>query len=87
MLLDAANAGDVLGGDAQGLPLFFRAVVGHPDMHDAIPDDDVGRPGVNPLLPLQFGQEFLTNRAVVGGGVRGAGDFPPLPALARGWPG
>jgi hypothetical protein len=52
VLLDAANAGNVLGRDAQGPLLFFGAVVGHPEMHDTIPDDDVRRPGVNPLLPL-----------------------------------
>src|SRR5580704_7761617 len=69
VLLDAANPGNILGRGAEGPLLFFGAVVGHPEMHDPIPDDDIGRPGVNPLLPLQLGQEFLADRAVVGGGV------------------
>src|SRR5689334_12096816 len=69
VLLDAANAGDVLSRDAQGPPLLFGAVVGHPDMDDTIPDNDIGRPCANPLLALQLCQELLEDRAVVGGRV------------------
>src|SRR4029077_1981654 len=71
VLLDAANARDILGSDAQGLALSIRPVVRDPDVYDPAPDDDVGRPGVYPLLRLQFLQKLLADRAVVGCGIGG----------------
>src|SRR5215831_1815900 len=64
MLLDFLNAGSVLGGDAQSLPLMGRAIVGHPDVHDAVTDDDVRGPGVNPRLFLELGEQPLTDSAI-----------------------
>src|SRR5215469_4332486 len=71
VLFDAADAGDVLGRDAQGLLLRRGPIVADPDVHDTVPDDDVGRPGMHPRLLPQFGQQSLTDRAIVRGDIAG----------------
>src|SRR6201987_3497252 len=69
VLFDLADPGDVLGGDAHRLPLLFGPVVGEPEMHDPVPDDDVRCPHVNPLLSGQFSDQLLTDRVVVAIGI------------------
>src|SRR6516162_11806753 len=65
VLFDLAHPGDVFGGNAHCLPFLVGPVVGEPQVHDPVPDDDVGSPHVNPLLPLQLGDQLLTDRAIV----------------------
>jgi hypothetical protein len=54
MLLDATDAADAFGRNAQRLPLFCGLIIGNPQMHDAIADDYVFRP--NHLRPFFTGQ-------------------------------
>ncbi len=60
MKLNALNLWRILGGDAQPMSLFFlRPVVGAPEVHDFIPDEDVSRPCPYPLLPFGFCKKLL----------------------------
>src|SRR6516162_1708872 len=69
VLFDLSHPGDVFGRDTQCLSLVLRSIIGKPEMHDTVPDDDVGRPHVNPLLSLQCGEQLLADRAVIAVGL------------------
>src|SRR5438445_696108 len=69
VLFDTLDAWGVLGSYTHRLSLFWGTIVGNPDMHDAVSDDDVGRPSVNPLLSLQLGQQLFAHRPIVDGRV------------------
>src|SRR5215469_4528175 len=56
VLFDAANPGNVLGGDAQRLPFCSGAGVRDPQMYDTVLHDNLFRPYPGPLPPVEFGQ-------------------------------
>src|SRR6516165_3626819 len=71
VLFDPPNPCNVLRCDTQRQPLLFGLVIGKPEMHDAVLDDDVSCPDLEPTLSLepflshQLGEQLFTNGAVV----------------------
>jgi len=68
VLFDAANAGNVRGGDAQRLLFRREAGVRDPQMHNTVLDDNLLRPYPGPLPPIEFGQQLGADFAVSAGG-------------------
>src|SRR5215471_17652811 len=63
MVFNAADAGDVLGDDAE-CPSFLLRSDGSPKMHDTVRNDDISRSRVRPFLRTQLGEQSLPDQAV-----------------------
>ena len=62
MILDSADAWDVLGDDAER-PSFLLRSNRPPEMHDAVRDDDIRFCRVRPFLLAQRGEQSLADQA------------------------
>src|SRR5579862_9203005 len=65
MFLDAPDAGHGFRRNPQRLPLLWRLILRDPEMHGAVPDNNVLRPDFRPFLAAELGEEPLAQRAVV----------------------
>src|SRR3974377_1212866 len=63
MILDAADAGDVLGNNTKRRS-FLLGSDGPPEMHDAVRDDDIRGGRVRPFLLAELGEQSFADQAV-----------------------